>query len=166
MTRILGQLEDLGGGRGAVRIEDRFETTAQDLWSACTDPERLARWIAEVHGELHVGGTFRAVFTSGAECSGEVLACEPPHRLLVRTRDDGAEADEEMEVRLVPDGTATRLVLEERGIPLEDLPAYGAGCQIHVEHLRALLDGVAPSPMAARWRELEPIYRGQPISRL
>ena len=39
---------------------------ADDLWEACTDPERLARWIAKVSGDLQVGGSIHAVFTSRA----------------------------------------------------------------------------------------------------
>jgi len=42
-TRILGRLRSAGGA-GAVRIEDRYGTGIDDLWSALTDPGRLARW--------------------------------------------------------------------------------------------------------------------------
>lgn len=65
--------------RGAVvRMEDRFSTDINDLWSALTDLQRLARWIAEVEGDLRPGGEFRARFTSGWECPGRVDVCEPP----------------------------------------------------------------------------------------
>ena len=40
--RILGSLRS-AGGKGIVRIEDRFDTDIDDLWSALTDPRRLAR---------------------------------------------------------------------------------------------------------------------------
>ena len=43
-------------GKGIVRIEDRFDTKIDDLWSALTDPRRLARWIGEVKGGLRPGG--------------------------------------------------------------------------------------------------------------
>ncbi len=46
-TRILGSLR-LADGKGAVRVEDRFDTDTGDLWSALTDPARLARWMGEV----------------------------------------------------------------------------------------------------------------------
>ena len=45
-------------------MEGRYDTDIDDLWSALTDPQRLARWIAEVEGDLHLGGVFRATFTS------------------------------------------------------------------------------------------------------
>ena len=48
-TRIPGSL-DVADGRGIVRMQDRYDTDIDDLWTALTDPYRLARWIAEVHG--------------------------------------------------------------------------------------------------------------------
>ena len=49
--RILGSLGS-ADGKGVVRIEDRFETDIEDVWSALTDPSRLARWYGEVEGDL------------------------------------------------------------------------------------------------------------------
>ena len=47
-NRILGSLRS-ADGKGIVRMEDRFDTDIDDLWSALTDPSRLARWIGDVH---------------------------------------------------------------------------------------------------------------------
>ena len=57
-TRILGSLRSADGA-GVVRIEDRYDTDIDDLWSALTDPARLARWYGEVEGDLRPGGEFR-----------------------------------------------------------------------------------------------------------
>ena len=46
-VRTLGTLR-AAGGQGIVRLEDRFDTDMDDLWSALTDPRRLARWLGEV----------------------------------------------------------------------------------------------------------------------
>ena len=43
----LGTLHRLGDDRGEVRVEDVYATDIDDLWEACTDPDRLARWIAQ-----------------------------------------------------------------------------------------------------------------------
>jgi uncharacterized protein YndB with AHSA1/START domain len=45
-TRILGSLRS-ADGKGVVRMEDRFETGIDDLWSALADAARLARWYGE-----------------------------------------------------------------------------------------------------------------------
>jgi uncharacterized protein YndB with AHSA1/START domain len=81
VRRILGSLRS-ADGKGIVRMEDRFDTEIDDLWSALTDPSRLARWLGEVEGDLRLGGEFRArFFASGWEGKGRVEACEPPERL-------------------------------------------------------------------------------------
>lgn len=62
-TRVLGSLQS-ADGKGIVRMENRYDTDIDDLWSALTDPRRLARWIAEVDGDLRPGGEFSARFTA------------------------------------------------------------------------------------------------------
>ena len=158
ITRVLGTLRTTDGG-GVVRIEDRFDTGVGDLWSALTEPTRLARWIADVEGDLRPGGAFRARFTSGWEGTGRVEACEPPKRLLVHTRDDEDGHEEILEATLAADGDATVLTLEARGLPADQLAAHGAGWQVHVEDLGAHLDGRERCDIGARWRELIPAYR-------
>ena len=56
MNQILGSMRRVDERRGAVRIEDVFDTDIADLWSAITEPGRLARWIAAVDGDLRIGG--------------------------------------------------------------------------------------------------------------
>ena len=157
--RILGSLGS-ADGKGVVRMEDRFDTDIGDLWSALTDPLRLARWVGEVEGDLRLGGEFRArFFTSGWEGTGRVEACEPPQRLLLLTRDAGEPDEQVIEATLTADGDQTLLVIEERGMPLEQLAAYGAGVQIHVEDLAAYLAGREGGDTEARWDELVPPYQ-------
>ena len=135
--RILGTLRS-ADGKGIVRMEDRYDTDIDDLWSAITDPSRLARWYGEVAGDLRVGGEVRIrVFSSGWEGARRVRACEPPRRLLMVGKEEDAPYELVTEVWLTPDGDQTILVMEERGMPLEYLAGYGAGVQIHVEDLAA-----------------------------
>jgi uncharacterized protein YndB with AHSA1/START domain len=159
--RILGSLRS-ADGKGIVRMEDRFDTDIGDLWSALTDPARLARWMGEVEGDLHLGGEFRArFFASGWEGTGRVEACEPPRRLLLLlTRQPGQPDEHVIEVTLAADGDQTILVWEERGMPLDQLAAYGAGIQVHVEDLAAHLAGRERCDAEARWGELLPAYQG------
>jgi hypothetical protein len=64
-----------------------------------------------------------------------------------------------IEVTLAGDGDQTILVLEERGMPLDHLAAYGSGIQVHVEDLAAHLAGREHCDAAARWDELLPAYQ-------
>jgi uncharacterized protein YndB with AHSA1/START domain len=158
-NRIFGTLRS-AGGKGVVRVEDRFDTDADDLWEAITDPRRLVRWIGEVDGDLRAGGEFRAhFFASGWKGTGRVEVCDPPRRLLLTTAEPGQIDDHFIEVTLAPAGAQTVLVWEERGMPLAQLPAYGAGIQIHVEDLAAHLAGRERGDASARWGELLPSYQ-------
>ena len=157
-TRILGSLRS-DQGKGIVHIEDHFETDIGDLWSALTDPGRLARWYGQVEGDLRPGGQFRArVLASGWEGTGRVDACEPPRRLLVTSKEADAPDEEVIEAALTADGGQTILVLDQRGLPLNQLAAYGAGLQVHVEDLAAHIAGRERAPQA-RWGELLPAYQ-------
>jgi uncharacterized protein YndB with AHSA1/START domain len=160
--RILGSLRS-AGETGIVCVEARIEARVDDLWSALTDPGRLARWLGDVEGDLRLGGEFRARFlASGWEGTGRVEACEPPRRLLVTTRDaddPDAPGDHAIEVTLAADGDRTLVAWEERGLPLDLVAAYGAGVQVHVEDLAAYVGGRERCDAAARFDELFPAYR-------
>jgi uncharacterized protein YndB with AHSA1/START domain len=167
MKRILGSLRS-GDGKGIVRMEDRLDSSIDDVWSALTEPSRLARWLGEIEGDLHVGGRFRAHFlASGWRGTGRIEACDPPRRLFVRTRDEDepdADFDHELEVTLTADGDATNVVWEERGMPENLLAPYGAGIQVHVEDLAAHLAGGERCDASARFEELLPDYRALAIA--
>jgi uncharacterized protein YndB with AHSA1/START domain len=93
---------DAGEARVAV-LTRTYETSVEDLWDACTDPERLARWYTTVTGELRVGGMFDQVNMGG----GTIAACDAPRHLKVVLGKGGVD---EIEVRISPgprDGTAT-----------------------------------------------------------
>jgi uncharacterized protein YndB with AHSA1/START domain len=157
--RILGSLRS-ADGKGVVRMQDRFDTDIDDLWSALTEPRRLARWIGEVEGDLRLGGEFRArFFASGWEGTGRVEACEPPRRLLLLTEEPGQPDEHAIEITLAADGDHTILVWEERGMPLDHLAGYGSGIQIHVEDLAAHIAGRERGDADARLRELLPAYQ-------
>jgi uncharacterized protein YndB with AHSA1/START domain len=167
-TRILGSSRS-ADGKGVVRIEDRYDTDIDDLWSALTDPGRLARWYGQVEGDLRPGGEFRLYIDSAdLDNAGRVEACEPPRRLRVTTRETDESYlrgsgvpphDEIIEAMLTADGDQTILVVEVRGMPLDAVAFYGAGWQIHAENLATYLAGRDRGDTGARWGELVPHYQ-------
>jgi uncharacterized protein YndB with AHSA1/START domain len=155
--RILGTLRS-ADGKGVVRMEDRFDTGIDDLWSALTQPERLARWVGKVSGELRPGGEYSFhFFASGSEGTGRIEVCEPPRRLLLQHGLNQPNVNV-IEATLTADGKQTILVVEERGMPLELIAAYGAGIQVHIEDLAAHIAGREHCDADARWEELQPLY--------
>jgi uncharacterized protein YndB with AHSA1/START domain len=163
LARIIGTLRRTEDGEGVVRVEDLYDTDVDDLWSALTEPRRLARWLADVDGDLRIGGLLHARFTSGWEGPGRVETCQAPHRLTV-TMAPGTPDETVIDAELTPQHGKTRLVIEERGISLDQLPYHGAGWQAHAEDLATHIDGRQPGAWHARWTALTPAYRNLPTA--
>jgi len=163
VTKILGSLREENGA-GVVHVEDVYATNIDDLWSAITEPSRLARWIVSVDGDLSIGGEFSATFTSGWEGSGRVDICEPPQHLRITTWSAG-DAPGVIDVTLAEEPAGTRLIVEESGLPLDAYHHHGSGWQTHIEDLAAYLEGRETSDWGARARELSTIYREMAVGR-
>jgi uncharacterized protein YndB with AHSA1/START domain len=155
--RVTGSLRAIDDRRGAVRMDSLFDTDPDDLWDAMTDPQRLERWIARVDGDLRVGGVVQARFTSGWEGPGRIEICDAPHRLVARMSPDTPD-ETVIEATITAEGSSSRLVLEERGIPLSEIAGHGAGWHAHIEDLRSHLEFDQSAQWAKRWPELTPDY--------
>jgi uncharacterized protein YndB with AHSA1/START domain len=119
-----------GPGRSLL-LRRSYDATIEDVWDACTDPERISRWLAPVTGDLRLGGTFQLEGNAG----GEILRCEKPHLLKV-TWAMGEGMATEVEVRL-SQGPDDDTVLElEHAAPAEILDemvrTYGPGMTIGI----------------------------------
>jgi uncharacterized protein YndB with AHSA1/START domain len=137
-----------------VRFERRYATTPEDLWSSVTDPDRLARWLGPVYGDLVVGGRYELrmgddVAGSPQNAVGEVVECDGPRRLVVGWQFPG-EPESRVTVDIRPDGDGAILVLEH--LDLEDAAARGYGGGWHAS-LDQLDDHVAGRPVRA-WDDL------------
>jgi uncharacterized protein YndB with AHSA1/START domain len=82
-------------------IRRRYDAAVDDVWDACTDPERLSRWFLPVTGELREGGRFSVQHNA----SGEILRCEPP-RLLRVSWEYGEQPASQVELRLAAEDSA------------------------------------------------------------
>ncbi|RNI21690.1 SRPBCC family protein [Flexivirga caeni] len=168
--KTIATTRPLDATHGAVRVEDVYDTDIEDLWDACTNPERLARWIAKVSGELREGGTVHTTFTSTWSAPVRIDVCEAPHHLVL-TSEPGTPEEGRLEAWLTAEGPRTRLTIEDTGIPVEELHFHGAGWQVHLEDLgRSLASGGLVHPDGwsdqqaspqwhARWQELIPAYQ-------
>ena len=111
---------------------------------------------------MHVGGTIYATFTSTWTGPGRIEICDRPHHLLL-TMQPGTDDETDLEAWLSEEGEKTRLVVEERGLPLDVLHFHGAGWQAHLEDLGRSLAGDS-SDWKARWTELTSTYQTMSIS--
>jgi uncharacterized protein YndB with AHSA1/START domain len=151
--------------RVAAMLERSYPTGAEDLWSALTDPARLARWFARVEGDLRLGGTFCIYFDDenpDERTLGQVQACEPPRFLEVTwySRDEGESL---VRAELTEESGGTRLSLDHRRLPRGAAAGYGAGWQTYLEQLGEYLAGDAGrgTQWDERWKQLLPRYQAQ-----
>lgn len=107
VSRDVGQRTLAAGQARTVTISQTYDATVDDVWDACTNPERIPRWFLPVSGELRLGGRYQLEGNAG----GTVESCDPPHSFTA-TWEFGGEASW-IEVRLSaqPDGQ-TRFELE------------------------------------------------------
>jgi uncharacterized protein YndB with AHSA1/START domain len=74
-------------GRRRLEFRRSWPDPIEDVWSALTRPERLARWIGTYEGARGPGGTGTFTMThEEGEHSGEpttIRECDPPRRLVV-----------------------------------------------------------------------------------
>ncbi|MDF5755599.1 SRPBCC family protein [Spongiactinospora sp. TRM90649] len=98
----------LAAGEARVQTISRtFDTDVEDLWDACTNPERLPRWFLPVTGELRLHGRYQFQGNAG----GLIERCDPP-KGFAATWEYGGEVSW-IEVRLTPEpGGRARLELE------------------------------------------------------
>ena len=111
---------DAGEAR-TVTISQAYDTDVEDLWDACTNPERIPRWFLPVTGELRPGGRYQLEGNAG----GEVLECEPPQRFTATWEFGGAVSW--IEVTITPEDDRARLTLEHLALPDEHWGEFGPG---------------------------------------
>ena len=75
VQRTVGSRVLKAGEARTVTITRTYDADVADLWDACTNPERIARWFLPVSGELKVGGRFQLQGNAG----GTIERCDPPH---------------------------------------------------------------------------------------
>jgi uncharacterized protein YndB with AHSA1/START domain len=139
--------------RLSVHFERLYDATADELWSALTDPEQLPGWLAHAtRFQLEVGGAVDLDFGDGDEVHGEIRELEPG-RLLEYTWDEQSV----VRFELVPREHGVLLLLDHRGLTTNVGVEYGAGWHAHLDMLAARLAG-ARVDFTPRYEGLRPSY--------
>ena len=82
--REVGRRQIAAGEARTALLRRRYDAPIEDVWDACTDPVRLARWLLPVSGDLENG--FGDAPEAAAETIHRVLALQecplpqPPRR--------------------------------------------------------------------------------------
>jgi uncharacterized protein YndB with AHSA1/START domain len=107
VDRQIGSRTLEAGEARTLTVSRVYDTRPEDLWDACTDPERIARWFLPLSGDLRPGGRYE--FQGNA--SGTIERCEPPHSLVATWEYGGQISCVELRLTPEPDGQ-TRFELE------------------------------------------------------
>jgi uncharacterized protein YndB with AHSA1/START domain len=122
VRREVGSRERDGREATVVTISQAYDTDVDDLWDACTQADRLARWFAPVTGDLQLGGKYQIE----GNASGTVEHCDPPKSFSLTWEFGGGVSW--VDVRLAPEpGGGSRFELEHTAYPEEHWEQYGPG---------------------------------------
>ena len=70
--RELGNQSVTAGDGRSLLLRRVYDAPIEEVWSACTDPDRISRWLAPIDGDLQLGGKYQLKDNAG----GEILRCE------------------------------------------------------------------------------------------
>jgi uncharacterized protein YndB with AHSA1/START domain len=106
VDRVVGSRTLDSGDARVVRISQAYDATVEDVWDACTNAERIPRWLMPVSGDLRLGGRYQLEGNAG----GTIETCDPPHRFTATWEYGGGMSW--IEVSLAAEGGRTRLSVE------------------------------------------------------
>ena len=75
VERRIGDRTLPAGQARVLTIAQTYDAPVDDVFDACTNPERIPRWFLPVSGDLSLGGRYQLEGNAG----GTVERCDPPH---------------------------------------------------------------------------------------
>src|SRR4051812_4914707 len=97
VDRRIGSRTLEAGEARTLTIARVYDTPLEDLWDACTNPERIPRWFLPISGDLRPGGRFDIE----GNASGTIERCEAPRSMDATWEHGGAISW--IELRLTPE---------------------------------------------------------------
>jgi uncharacterized protein YndB with AHSA1/START domain len=143
-----GVVTEEPGGAQRLQFRRSWPDPIEDVWSALTEPERLARWIGTYDGQRGAGGAGTFTMTHEEQPSGEamtIVECDPPRRLVVEwPGEQGWRVDLDLSVE---DGR-TVLTFSQVFGPGADVGDYAAGWHWYLDKFDSEVTG---RPQPAGW---------------
>jgi len=104
--RVGSRVLDAGEAR-TVTVIRTYDAPIEDVWDACTNPERIPRWFLPISGELRVGGRYQLE----GNAAGTIESCDPPQSFVATWEYGGEVSWIELRLSRESDGR-TRFELE------------------------------------------------------
>jgi uncharacterized protein YndB with AHSA1/START domain len=173
-TQSLGRRQTLDGKEHVV-FTRTFTAPVADVWAACTEPGRMQRWIGTWSGDPTSGEVAFRMTAEGDDVPEEVYlveACEPPHRLVVRSRDTAAFSGDGSGPRVAwqhtlelteVDGVTTLTftqVVPEGPVGADLVASVGPGWDYYLDRLVTAFGGGQPGEPFEPYLERSEHYRG------
>lgn len=122
VTRQVGTRVIQAGEARTTTISQTYKADVEDVWDACTNPERIPRWFLPVTGDLRQGGTYQLEGNAG----GTIEYCDRPTSFTATWEYSGAVSWIEVRLTSQADGR-TRLELEHIAMEDEHWAQFGPG---------------------------------------
>ncbi|MFY1702268.1 SRPBCC domain-containing protein [Micromonospora sp. WMMA1923] len=91
----------LPAGQARVSTISRtYDAAPEDVWDACTNPERIPRWFLPVTGDLRLHGRYQLAGNAG----GTIERCDPPKGFTATWELGGEVSWIELRLTSSPDG--------------------------------------------------------------
>jgi uncharacterized protein YndB with AHSA1/START domain len=146
-------------GSPALRFERRLAKPPEAVWTALTEPESIARWLATAEVEPRAGGRFHLDFHGGQSIvDGRITRWEPHCLIEYSWPEKNANGASLVRWELFPAGAGTRLVLTHRLDAGGDLADFASGWHWHLDALDKALEGESVPFDEPRWRLLRKVY--------
>ncbi|MFD2092874.1 SRPBCC domain-containing protein [Blastococcus deserti] len=135
-------------GRQRLEFHRSWPDPIEDVWSALTEPDRLARWIGAYEGERAVGarGTFAMTHEEGEPVGVPmtIVECDPPRRLVIEWVQQDTDAWR-VDLDLWVEDGRTVLRFVQSYAPDADVTDFALGWHWYLDKLDAAV-GHVPAP--------------------
>lgn len=146
------------GDRATVHFERWIDAAIDEVWSAATTDVGLATWLAPAKVDLRDGGSIDLDFDEGGLAGGAILELVPGSVIEFEWGFPG-EPDSVLRIELASSKDGTRVTLNHRLLPGNQVVGYGAGWHAHLDQLGEVTSGQPASDWNTRFAELLPLYQ-------
>jgi uncharacterized protein YndB with AHSA1/START domain len=100
VRREVGSRVLQAGKARVITVSQTYKGSLDDVWDACTKPERIRRWFMPISGDLRVGGRYQLE----GNASGTIERCDPPNSFAATWEFGGESSWIEVRLSEQPDG--------------------------------------------------------------
>jgi uncharacterized protein YndB with AHSA1/START domain len=161
-----GSVTPQADGRQLLEFRRSWPDPIDDVWSALTEPARVARWIGRYEGDRAPGGRGLFFMThegvdDPAGSPATIVECAPPRRLVLDTTGPGEETMQ-LEVDLAEENGRTVLRFRQFFAAGVEVADWAGGWHWYLDKLDAEVSGrPGPGEWETFWAEVGPGYRSE-----